>query len=104
MEQPDICKEKGFLQVIKEFAKLRAFVPSCLTPIRALRALRALFTRDIKSLIKSNFKHIYDGYIYIYMYIIIIIIHIHIKVNYAINRIYEKTFRSDLSTQKTPLL
>ena len=30
----------------------------------------------------------------------VIYIHIHIKVNYAINRIYEKTFRSDLSTQK----
>ena len=29
------------------------------------------------------------------------IIYIHIKVNYAINRIYEKTFRSNLSTQKT---
>ena len=25
------------------------------------------------------------------------------KVNYAINRLYEKTFRSDLSTQKNPL-
>ena len=27
-------------------------------------------------------------------------IHIQIKVNYAINKIYENTFRSDLSTQK----
>ena len=40
---------------------------------------------------------IYDLYIYIYR---IIYIHIHIKVNYASNRIYEKTFRSDLSAQK----
>ena len=30
----------------------------------------------------------------------VLYIHIHIKVNYAINRIYEKTFRSDLPTQK----
>ena len=45
----------------------------------------------------------YMLYIYIYIYIIyiyILYIHIHIKVNYVINRIYEKTFRSDLSTQK----
>ena len=34
--------------------------------------------------------------IYIYMYICT---YIHIKVNCAINRIHEKVFRSDLSTQ-----
>ena len=45
-------------------------------------------------------------YIYIYIYILYIYIyikyiHIHIKINYANNRIYEKTFRLvDLSTQK----
>ena len=31
---------------------------------------------------------------------IILYIHIHIKVNDAINRVYEKTFRSELSRQK----
>ena len=31
---------------------------------------------------------------------IILYIHIHINVNDAINRIYEKTFRSELSRQK----
>ena len=84
--------------------------------------LRALLTRDIKSLIEGNFKYIYDVYIYIYVYIYticmyiyvyiyyiyvyiyILYIHIHIKVNYAINKIYEKTFRPDLSTQKDSLL
>ena len=37
--------------------------------------------------------------IYIHVYILHIFIYIVIKVNYAINRIYEKAFRSDLSTQ-----
>ena len=39
-----------------------------------------------------------------YIYICIYIIYIHIKINYAVNRIYEKTFRSDLSTQKKSLI
>ena len=104
--------------------ELRAFVPSRLTRLRTFAPyapsclpalgtliftrlnyapcvpymlLRTLLTRDIKSLIKGNFKYIYDVYICIY----ISYIHIHIKVNYAINRIYEKTFRSDLSAQKS---
>ena len=119
-----------------EFAKLRAlriFVPSCLTCLRALRALiftrfnyrlarlicylRTLLTRDINSLIKGNFKYIWRIYIMMYvflsvltsslplnscfnlsLYIYILSIHIHIK------EIYVKTFRSDLSTQKKPLL
>ena len=38
------------------------------------------------------------------MYVYILYRHIHIKINYAVNRIYEKTFRSDLSTQKKSLL
>ena len=38
------------------------------------------------------------------MMYIYIIYHIHIKVNYAINRIDEKIFKSDLSTQKQPIL
>ena len=60
--------------IICEFAKLRAFVPSCLMRLPCLRALRALIfthrnyatcglyllfvrlTRDIKSLIKGIFK------------------------------------------------
>ena len=36
------------------------------------------------------------------IYIYILYVYIHVKVNYAINRIYEKNFRSDLSTQKKP--
>ena len=44
-----------------------------------------------------------DVYIYKDIDIYILYIHIHLKVNSAINRIYEKTFRSDLSTQKKPL-
>ena len=44
-------------------------------------------------------------YIYIYItYIYIYYIYIHIKVNCAIHRIYEKTFRLDLFTHKKPLL
>ena len=62
------------------------YMPSCLTCLRALRALitplarliwylRALLTRDIKSLIKDDFKYIY---IYIYIYMMDIYIYIHI--------------------------
>ena len=40
-------------------------------------------------------------YTYTYVqYICILYVHIHIKVNYAIKRIHEKTFRSHLYTQK----
>ena len=45
-------------------------------------------------------------YIYIYTYIHVIMNYLYIiEENYVINKIYEKTFRSDLSTQlkKTPL-
>ena len=38
-------------------------------------------------------------YVYIYMYIYIYNYVYIIEVNYAINRIHEKAFRSDLSTQ-----
>ena len=128
-----------------EFAKLRAlhgfvpYVPSRLTHLRAFRAfapyvpwflrvlimclarlicyLRTLLTRDIKSLIKGNFKYIWRIYIMMYVFlsvltsslplnscfnlslsIYILSIHIHIK------EIYVKTFRSDLATPKKPLL
>ena len=42
---------------------------------------------------------IYIYIIYIHVYILHIFIYIVIKLNYAINRIYEKAFRSDFSTQ-----
>ena len=65
-----------------EFAKLRAlrafapYAPSCFTRLRALVPSRltclicyllALPTRDIKSLIKGNFKYLYIYMMYIYM-------------------------------------
>ena len=84
-EKPELAKLRA----------LRAFIPyvpwflcALITRLARLTCyLHALFTRDIKSLI------------YYILYI-----HIHIKVNYVINIIYEKTFRSDLSTQKKPLV
>ena len=70
-----------------------AFVPWFLRAlITRLACLICYLCALLGDLIKGNYIYIYDVYI--------LYIHIHITINYAINRIYEKTFRSNLSTQK----
>ena len=77
------------LTCLTRLRALRAFAPnapSCLTCLRALRTLRAIFaiclpySLAIQNLLLKSILNIYTMYL------------------------YEKTFRSDLSTQKKPLL
>ena len=75
------------------FLSFLNYVPFMSSRLTRLRVLRALI-----------FNIYYNILYYIYTYIYIhIYIYIYIKVNYTIHRIYEKTFRSDLSAQKKPL-
>ena len=76
-----------------EFAKLCA--------LRALIFTRLNYAPCAPYLLFAPFNHSWYKISYYDVYIVYILyIHIHIKVNYIINRIYEKTFRSDLPTQK----
>ena len=74
-----LLKQKSLLNYLP-------YLSSCLTCLHASRAL-----------ILTCFNYAFSAP---YLLFAMLYIHIHVKANYAINRIYEKTFRSDLSTQK----
>ena len=76
------------------------YVPSCLTCLRALRAF-ALYAPYAPSCLRALCTFV--PYVLWFLRALIMRLARLIYVNYAINRIYEKTFRSDLSTQKKHL-